>query len=118
MIPVANGTIKHQRLDYLSINVTQKEVAQETATELCTIALPPGVWVVISYMALSKSGNNTYNHTLAGRTVRNWEKSGGGSINTVLVNAGNGGMNISLNTYLTITGGCTVSYAWQAFRIQ
>lgn len=114
---MAEGKIKHPALQYVNANnVTVNNVPAATSTELTTITLPEdGVWVLITYMFLSKSGNSTYNHVLGNRTVRSPEKNGGGSINVLAVN---GNVGYPLKVYHEISGGCNVTYGYQAFKIK
>lgn len=117
MTPVAEGTIKLPALRYINFNnTTVNNVPASTATELTTITLPEdGVWLLITYMALSKSGSSVYNHVLGNRTVRSPEKNGGGSINVLAVN---GNVGYPLKVYHEISGGCNITYGYQAFKIK
>lgn len=114
---MAEGKIKLPALRYINANnTTVNNVPATTTTELTTITLPEdGVWILITYMQLSKSSDLVYAHILGPRTVRSPEKSGGGSINILAVN---GNVGYPLKVYHNISGGCNVTYGYQAFKVK
>lgn len=89
-------------------------VPASTVTTLGSISIPSGNWVLFSLMTLNKSGSSVYNHSLGNADVRSSETNGGGSVNIVRVN---GPQTINVSTYHHISGGCTVSESYTAFRI-
>lgn len=88
-----------------------KSVSANTDAEVQNFQLPPGTWLIVSHMDLSKSGTSVYNHGIAGAyTVRSTEVNGGGSTNIAVMNL-TSTTTIHINIYVHIA--CTArSHVW------
>lgn len=78
-----------------------KAVSVKTSTTIGSFTLTAGLWLVISHMSLADSGNSVFNHNLNSITVRSPEVNGGGSINSIIVNA-NSDTTINVTAYTSI----------------
>lgn len=85
-----------------------KAVSATTTTTVNTVTLTTGRWLVLSYMQLSASGSGStsYNHVLAGRSVRSTPHNGGGSVNFAYVNVTGASSNMVVQAYTPMA--CTV----------
>ena len=100
-------------------NLSKANVPRATTTNIGTLTLPAGTYMVWSYTQLSKSGTGVYNHTITqsnggNRVVRSPETNGGGSINGGVYS---GDQTLTVSVYLPTVDDVTVSGAIQAVKL-
>ena len=91
----------------------------KTLTDIGTITLPEGTYLVVSYINLNKVGTGSYNHHVGGpisgtRIVRSTELNGGGSCN-VAIFAGN--QTVTVQVYTNTVDAVTVSGMINAIKL-
>ena len=106
------GTIHTQNLSKANVQV-------RTLTDIGSITLGAGTYLVVSYLVLSAAGTSSYNHHVNGsvsgtRVVRSTEVNGGGSCNVALFN---GNQTITVQAYLGSANNVTVSGSIQAVKL-
>lgn len=86
-----------------------KAVTKQTITQLGSMSVPAGTWLIVSHMGLgSGGGTSMFNHYLGDRVVRSTELAGGGSINIIITS---GPSNVLVRTYTSVDTTVTEHYS-------
>lgn len=105
---MATSTITPQIMNTFTNNTLSKAVSKNTITEVGSISIPSGYWLVLTHMVLANSGTGVFNHYLATRVTRTTESAGGGSLNFIIMQ---GPSSALVRAYTTIDTTVNVEYS-------